>query len=191
MVCHSPRTDVAVALALCHVLIEDNLYDKAFVARYVEGFEAFAAEVKAYTPEWAETISDVPAKDIRRIAHEYAAKAPHAVVDFGHRATFTTEEFEMRRALYAANVLIGNIERKGGIYIGQKPGDYNKLAGEAVAPVLANPRERHAKTSSETYRSGGRTVRHDVDIGRRLPNYSRCHIKRCSLPVTRLGDVTH
>ncbi|AVV83973.1 thiosulfate reductase [Shewanella putrefaciens] len=45
----------------------------------------------------------------------------------------------MRRALYAANVLIGNIERKGGIYIGQKPGDYNKLAGEAVAPVLAKP----------------------------------------------------
>lgn len=134
-----PGTDVAVALALCHVLIEENLYDKAFIERYVEGFDAFAAEVKAYTPEWAETVSDVPAKDIRRIAREYAAKAPHAVVDFGHRATFTTEEFEMRRALYAANILIGNIERKGGIYLGQKPSDYNKLAGEDVSPVLGKP----------------------------------------------------
>lgn len=60
-------------------------------------------------------------------------------MDFGHRATFTTEEFEMRRALYAANILIGNIERKGGIYLGQKPSDYNKLAGENVAPVLGKP----------------------------------------------------
>lgn len=134
-----PGTDIAVALALCHVLIEENLYDKAFVERYVAGFDAFAAEIKAYTPEWAETVADVPAKDIRRIAREYAAKAPHAVVDFGHRATFTTEEFELRRALYAANILIGNIERQGGIYLGQHPRDYNQLAGENVAPVLGRP----------------------------------------------------
>lgn len=134
-----PGTDVAVALAICHVLINDDLYDREFVARYVEGFAEFAKEVKAYTPEWAESVSDVPAEDIRRISHEYAAAAPHAVVDFGHRASFTTEEFEMRRALYAANVLIGNIERKGGLYFGKKASKYNKFAGEKVAPTLAKP----------------------------------------------------
>ena len=134
-----PGTDVAVALALCHVLITDKLYDQAFVERYVVGFDAFAAEVKAYTPEWAEGITDVKAKDIRRIAYELAAAAPHAVVDFGHRATFTTEEFDMRRAIFAANVLIGNIERKGGLYLGKKAKTYNKFAGETVAPKLAKP----------------------------------------------------
>ncbi|MCG9755447.1 thiosulfate reductase PhsA [Shewanella insulae] len=134
-----PGTDVTVALALCHVLIYDKLYDQAFIERHVEGFDAFAKEVKAYTPEWAEGISDVPAKDIRRIAHEFAAKAPHAVVDFGHRATFTPEEFEMRRALFAANVLIGNIERKGGLYLGKKAKTYNKFAGDKVAPGLGKP----------------------------------------------------
>ncbi|MEZ9819137.1 thiosulfate reductase PhsA [Shewanella sp. 10N.286.45.A1] len=134
-----PGTDVAVALAICHTLIEDDLYDKAFVAEYVSGFAEFAKEVKAYTPEWAESISDVPAEDIRRITHEYAAAAPHALVDFGHRSSFTTEEFEMRRALYAANVLVGNIERKGGLYFGKKASKYNKFAGENVAPTLAKP----------------------------------------------------
>ncbi|WP_281214354.1 thiosulfate reductase PhsA [Shewanella insulae] len=134
-----PGTDVTVALALCHVLIYDKLYDQTFIERHVEGFESFAKEVKAYTPEWAEGISDVPAKDIRRIAHEFAAKAPHAVVDFGHRATFTPEEFEMRRALFAANVLIGNIERKGGLYLGKKAKTYNKFAGDKVAPGLGKP----------------------------------------------------
>ena len=134
-----PGTDVAVALAICHTLIEDDLYDKAFVAEHVSGFAEFAKEVKAYTPEWAESISDVPAEDIRRITHEYAAAAPHALVDFGHRSSFTTEEFEMRRALYAANVLVGNIERKGGLYFGKKASKYNKFAGENIAPTLAKP----------------------------------------------------
>jgi len=134
-----PGTDVSVALALCHVLIYDNLYDKAFIEKFVVGFDEFAAEVKQYTPEWAETISDVSASAIRRIAHEYASHAPHAVVDFGHRATFTPEEFDMRRALYAANILIGNIERKGGLYMGKKAPGYNKFAGENIAPVLAKP----------------------------------------------------
>ncbi len=134
-----PGTDIAVALSMCNVLIEENLYDAGFIAKYVEGFEAFAKEVKAYTPEWAEKICDVPAKDIRRITREYAAKAPHAVVDFGHRATFTPEEFELRRAIYAANILIGNIERKGGLYAGRKAGAYNKLAGDKVAPTLGKP----------------------------------------------------
>ncbi|WP_137227093.1 thiosulfate reductase PhsA [Shewanella sp. MEBiC00475] len=134
-----PGTDVSVALALCNVLIVDNLYDRDFIEKHVIGFDEFAAEVKDYTPEWAETISDVSASAIRRIAHEYASHAPHAVVDFGHRATFTTEEFDMRRAIYAANILIGNIERKGGIYMGKKAPGYNKLAGENVAPALAKP----------------------------------------------------
>ncbi len=134
-----PGTDIAVALSMCNVLIEENLYDADFIAKYVEGFEAFAKEMKAYTPEWAEKICDVPAKDIRRITREYAAQAPHAVVDFGHRATFTPEEFELRRAIYAANILIGNIERKGGLYKGLKAGPYNKLAGENVAPTLGKP----------------------------------------------------
>lgn len=134
-----PGTDVAVALAMCHVLIRDNLYDKAFVARYVSGFEEFAEEVKKYSPEWAEQISDVKASDIIRIATELASQAPHAMVDFGHRSTFTPEEFELRRTLYALNILIGNIERKGGLYFGVKADTYNQLAGEDVAPVLTEP----------------------------------------------------
>ncbi|QSX33159.1 thiosulfate reductase PhsA [Shewanella avicenniae] len=134
-----PGSDIAIALALNHVLIADNLYDKAFVERYVAGFEQFAAQMRDYTPEWAASLTDVSAKDIRRIAHELAKAAPHAVVDFGHRNTFTPEEFELRRAIYAANVLIGNFERKGGIYAGKKAKTYNKFAGADVAPSLAKP----------------------------------------------------
>ncbi|QIZ77609.1 thiosulfate reductase PhsA [Ferrimonas lipolytica] len=134
-----PGTDIAVALSLCHVLINDNLYDHDFVEKYVAGFDEFADEVKQYTPEWAERICEVPAADIRRIAHELAAAAPHALVDYGHRTTFTPEEFELRRALYAANVLIGNLERKGGLFFAKKAKTYNQFAGDDAAPTLGKP----------------------------------------------------
>ena len=49
-----PGTQTAVALAMCHVMIKDNLVDLDFVTKYVEGYEAFVDEVQKYTPEWAE-----------------------------------------------------------------------------------------------------------------------------------------
>ncbi|WOT04425.1 thiosulfate reductase PhsA [Shewanella youngdeokensis] len=131
-----PGTDITLALALSHVLIAEKLYDHEFVESYVEGFDAFAASVTAYTPEWAEAICDVPAQDIRRIAQELAAAAPAAMVDFGHRTTFANEEFDLRRAIYAVNILLGNIERKGGLFFAKKSKLYNKLAGAEVAPSL-------------------------------------------------------
>jgi len=131
-----PGTDVAVALAMCHVMIRDDLVDLDFVEKYVEGYEGFVTETKNYTPEWAEQISGVNAEDIARITHELAYHAPHALVDYGHRSTYTPEEFDFRRALYAVNILMGNIDKKGGLFFPSKAKKYNALAGENVAPEL-------------------------------------------------------
>jgi thiosulfate reductase/polysulfide reductase chain A len=129
-----PGTDGAVALALCNVLIEENLYDKDFIDKYVNGFDEFAAAVRSITPEFAEEHSGVPAADIRRIARELAAAAPAAIVSPGHRTTYSLEEFDLRRAMFALNFLVGNYEKKGGLITGKGPGAYNQLAREAVMP---------------------------------------------------------
>lgn len=131
-----PGTDIAVILALSHVLIEEQLYDESFVQQYVSGFEDFATSMARYSPEWASEVCGISAGDIRRIARELAAAAPAAIADHGHRCTFTPEEFDLRRGIYAINVLLGNIERKGGVYFAKNSKLYNKLAGEAVAPSL-------------------------------------------------------
>lgn len=131
-----PGTDIAVALAMCHVMIKDDLVDIDFVNKYVKGYDEFVTETKKYTPAWAEQISGVNAEDIVRITHELSYHAPHALVDYGHRSTYTPEEFDFRRALFAINILMGNIERKGGLYFPSKAKKYNALAGEQVAPVL-------------------------------------------------------
>ena len=74
-----PNSDTALMLALCSVLIEENLYDRDFVDRYTTGFN----KVEAYllgktdgirkTAEWAGNISDIPADTIRLLARRMAA----------------------------------------------------------------------------------------------------------------------
>lgn len=134
---YSSRGDLAVLLAMCHVMIDEQLYDASFVERYTSGFEQLAQAVKETTPEWAAAQADVPADVIVRVTRELAACAPHAIVSPGHRATFSQEEIDMRRMYFTLNVLLGNIEREGGLYQKKNASVYNKLAGEKVAPTLA------------------------------------------------------
>ena len=74
-----PGTDGAMALAMAHVIINRELYDKDFVARHVAGFEEFKQHVQKYTPEWAAGITAVPASLIVSLAVEYATGQPSAL----------------------------------------------------------------------------------------------------------------
>ena len=54
-------TDGALALAIAHVLIENDWIDRAYIDRYVHGFEEYAAYVREFTPEKGEELTGVPA----------------------------------------------------------------------------------------------------------------------------------
>ncbi len=65
---HRPGTDIALLNGLMNVLIEEELYDKAFVAERTEGFEAFKAKVAEYPLERVQQITGVPQDKIREAA---------------------------------------------------------------------------------------------------------------------------
>ena len=67
-----PGSDGALAMALIHVLIEEDLIDHDYVARHTLGFDELAARAKTRTPEWAADITGIAAADIRQLAREYA-----------------------------------------------------------------------------------------------------------------------
>ncbi|MDA8500077.1 thiosulfate reductase PhsA [Citrobacter sp. Igbk 17] len=144
-----PGGDLPVLMAMCHVMITEKLYDAGFVERYTTGFDQLAEAVQEATPEWAQKLADVPADVITRVTREMAACAPHAIVSPGHRATFSQEEIDMRRMIFTLNVLLGNIEREGGMYQKKAAATYNKLAGEKVAPVLAKPDAKLPKPTAQ------------------------------------------
>ena len=74
-----PGSDGALAMALIHTLIEEDLIDHDYVERYTEGFAELAERAKTRTPEWAEAITGIPAADIRQLAREYARARPSAI----------------------------------------------------------------------------------------------------------------
>ncbi len=57
-----PGSDVAVFQAMAHVIVSEELYDEAFISARTEGFEEYARSLAAFTPEWAEQVSGVPAE---------------------------------------------------------------------------------------------------------------------------------
>ncbi len=67
-----PGTDVALLTAMAHVIIAEDLHDKAFIEDHCENFDAVAEAVADCTPEWAETVTTVPADLIREAARLYA-----------------------------------------------------------------------------------------------------------------------
>lgn len=78
----NPQSDLAIALGIAHLLIENDTYDKAFVEKHCNfrankdgpslfgeaiSFEEYKRSVKEYTPERVEEISGVPAEKIRML----------------------------------------------------------------------------------------------------------------------------
>ena len=61
-------SDAALLLGMAHVIEREGLVDEAFMAERTAEAEAFLEHVKGFTPEWAESITGVPAADIEQAA---------------------------------------------------------------------------------------------------------------------------
>ncbi len=135
-----PGGDLAVALAMIHVLLKENLYDRDFVEKYTN-FPEHETEIRShfqqYTPEWAEKESDLPAQAVRRIATEFGTQRP-AVVPL-HKKTLAANydnAAQICHAIAILNILAGNIDRPGGHYF---PRTISIPSMDAVFPRPAYP----------------------------------------------------
>jgi anaerobic selenocysteine-containing dehydrogenase len=75
----NPGTDAALALAMMHVIIGEDLHDADYVARYTAGFEQLREKVKEYPPDRVERWTGISATDIARLAREYATTRPAVI----------------------------------------------------------------------------------------------------------------
>ncbi len=121
-----PGTDRAVALAMCNVIMSENLYrgeGEAFLrfckvtpamnATTADKVAALKRHLAQYTPEWAQEMSGVDAETIRGIAREFANTKPACLVSYrGAVAHFHGGETE--RAMQMLAAITGNIDNPGG-----------------------------------------------------------------------------
>ncbi len=68
-----PGTDVALMLAIMHVLIRDGLVDEEYVAAHATGFDDLAAHVAGWTPQRAAAECGIEPADIERLAALYGS----------------------------------------------------------------------------------------------------------------------
>ena len=75
-----PGTDVALMLGIAHTLVTEGLHDRAFLARYCEGWEAFEryllghGDGQAKDARWAAGICGLPAAEIASLARRCAGR---------------------------------------------------------------------------------------------------------------------
>lgn len=115
-----PGTDGALALALMHVIIKENLYDKDFVARWTHGFDKLVSHIEAFTPEWAEKITWAQAQDIRRLARLYATAESASIFQGTNTQDQTANGTQNSRAFAILQTITGNINNPGGWVIGPR-----------------------------------------------------------------------
>lgn len=111
-----PRSDLALNLALMHVLIAENLYDKEFVAGRTVGFEQLEAHIARYTPEWAAQETGIDAAKIRAMARDMAAAAPAVTIFPGRRSSWYTNDTQFRRSAAMLTALLGAFDAPGATF---------------------------------------------------------------------------
>ena len=125
-----PGTDMALNYGLIHVILEERLYDEAFVNRWVHGMEALEDFIQPYTPEWAQEQTGIPAAEIRALAREISSQKPSVIFHMGYRGASHESEIYLRRSILMLNALMGSVEAKGGPVFQKRPRGRGSKTGQ-------------------------------------------------------------
>lgn len=107
---HRPGTDAALLNALSYVILTEGLADEAFITERTENFEAFKEVAMRFTPEYASTITHVPAEKIRQAAR-IIAKADNTATYYTMGITQHTTGVDNVLSVANLAMLTGNIGR--------------------------------------------------------------------------------
>ena len=106
-------TDVAWINGMMHVIIQENLYAKAYVESRTVGFEEVRKIVEKFTPEFVEEITGIPALEIVEAARLYAG-AERGSILYCMGITQHTTGTDNVKSLANLAMLCGNLGIEGG-----------------------------------------------------------------------------
>jgi formate dehydrogenase major subunit len=107
-----PDTDVALLNAMMHVIVHEDLVDKAFITSRTIGYEELRQNVAAYSPEAMAPICGIDAHTIREVARLYA-KSKASMILWGMGVSQHVHGTDNARCLIALSLMTGQIGRPG------------------------------------------------------------------------------
>ncbi|MCG6876476.1 MAG: formate dehydrogenase subunit alpha [Betaproteobacteria bacterium] len=105
-------TDVALLNAMLHTIVEEGLVNETFVRDRTSGYEALAANVKAFSPELMAPVCGIPADTIREVARAYATSKASMIL-WGMGISQHIHGTDNARCLIALAMATGQIGRPG------------------------------------------------------------------------------
>jgi thiosulfate reductase / polysulfide reductase chain A len=118
-----PGTDLAFALAMINVIVNEGLYDKKFVSELTTGFDKLQQFIKPYTVQWASGITEIPAATIQKVAREFATKRPAIIATHKRDAAGPNyaNSWRLAHAQVILMALVGTLDRPGGHILQRTP----------------------------------------------------------------------
>lgn len=113
-----PGTDIAIMLALAHVLAAEGLHDRDFLDTYCIGYPVFERYLLgvddgiAKSPEWASALCGLPANTLRNLARRMAAQRTIVTVSWSLQRVRHGEQAPWMGLTLAA--MLGQIGLPGG-----------------------------------------------------------------------------
>ncbi len=128
-----PGTDAALALAVMHVILREDLQNDAFIADHTIGFEALETHLQSCTPEWAADICGVTVAQIEAFAREYATTERAMLLLGGSSLYKDANGWQASRAISCLPALTGKLGVPGA---GFGPRHAGEAHGHGLNPSL-------------------------------------------------------
>jgi thiosulfate reductase / polysulfide reductase chain A len=146
-----PGTDGALALSMLHVIINEGLYDKDFVAKWCLGFEEVKDYVQEYTPQRGEEITWISADKIVEAARLYATNLP-AFISYGlaicHLGRAGKSGGQAKAILRA---ITGNLDIQGGNVLSKPLEKYAWFENLYWDLLLDHPERKRDNVSADVF----------------------------------------
>lgn len=108
-----PGTDGALALAVMHILLRDNLADRAYMAKFTDFGPDFEAHLADKTPEWAAGITGLTVAEITEFAY-LVGTTPASYFRLGYGFTRQRNGATAMHAALCIPAMTGAWQHRGG-----------------------------------------------------------------------------
>ncbi|MBL8328082.1 MAG: formate dehydrogenase subunit alpha [Rubrivivax sp.] len=143
-----PDTDVALLNAMMHVIVEEGLVAREFIADRTSGYEALAANVRHYAPERMAPICGVEAGTIREVARAYACSRASMIL-WGMGVSQHVHGTDNARCLIALALMTGQIGRPGtGLHPLRGQNNVQGASDAGLIPMMYPDYQRVAKPAA-------------------------------------------
>ena len=107
-----PGSDVAMLNAIMSTIVEEDLFDRDYIAQRTENWEEEKAHLAGFTPEAMEPICGIPAETLRAVARVFAG-ADAAMIFWGMGISQHVHGTDNSRCLISLALMCGHVGKPG------------------------------------------------------------------------------